>query len=119
MQDWEWEIADSARINDYICLYMKSHMNDDDRITLMETIIQSTEYLYSLNGFPPKQWRQVKLLLTANSKIHHYTIFYWSKLDGFTPFYDCWSISKEMNRLYFKLYKNANKQFQATASGVA
>jgi hypothetical protein len=119
MQDWEWEIADSARINDYICLYMKSHMNDDDRITLMETIIQSTEDLYSLNGFPPKQWRQVKLLLTANSKIHHYTIFYWSNLDGFTPFYDCWSISKEMNRLYFKLYKNANKQFQATASGVA
>jgi hypothetical protein len=84
MQDWEWVIADHRRINEYIQLYLKMHMTDDDRFGIMETIIQSVEDLYSRNGFPPKQWSIVKKLLKRNKELHQYTVFYWSCLDWYT-----------------------------------
>jgi len=105
MQDWEWEIADQDRISEYITLYKQDHMNDDDRIALMETIIQCVDDLYSAKYFPPKQWKEVKRLIKRNSVIHQYTIFYWSGLEAFVPCFYTWYISKEMSKLYLELYK--------------
>lgn len=81
-------------------------MSDDDRIALMEIIIQSIENLFSEKNFPPKQWQKVKKLIELNSVIHRYTVYYWSDFDEYVPCFDTWSISKEMNKLYFSLYKN-------------
>jgi hypothetical protein len=105
MQDWEWEIADHKRLNEYIHLYGRRHMTDDDRIALMETIIQSVDDLYSKNGFLPRQWNRVKNLIIQNSEIHRYTVFYWSNLSEFLPCYYSWSISKQMSSLYLCLYQ--------------
>jgi hypothetical protein len=42
MQDWEWEVADPERIDEYITVYNSGELNDDERFTLMETIVQLT-----------------------------------------------------------------------------
>jgi len=43
MQDWEWEVADPSRINEFVAAYKGGELNDDERFVLMETIIQSFE----------------------------------------------------------------------------
>jgi hypothetical protein len=45
MQDWEWEVADSERINEFPSAYESGELSDDERFTLMETILQSFEDL--------------------------------------------------------------------------
>jgi hypothetical protein len=45
MQDWEWEVADSDRIDEFVAGYHSGELNEDERFTLMETIIQSFEDL--------------------------------------------------------------------------
>jgi len=106
MQDWEWEIADPQRLREYIELYSKPHMNEDDRFTIMETMIQSIDDLFVRNRIPPKCWTRVQKLITSNPKLHQCSVLYWSSLDfdGFTPVRDCWKVSKEMNKLYIRLY---------------
>jgi hypothetical protein len=41
MQDWEHEVADADRIHEFIAAYQSGQLDDDERFTLMELIIQS------------------------------------------------------------------------------
>lgn len=45
MQDWEWEVADPARIDEYLNAYHVGELTDDERFTLMETLIQAFDDL--------------------------------------------------------------------------
>ena len=44
-QDWEWIFADPARIDEFVNAYESGELNDDEKFTLMEMIIQSFEDL--------------------------------------------------------------------------
>lgn len=44
-QDWEWEVADPARIDEYLNAYHVGEFTDDERFTLMETLIQAFDDL--------------------------------------------------------------------------
>jgi len=41
MQDSEWEVAGPTRLDELINAYKSGELDDDERFTLMETIIQS------------------------------------------------------------------------------
>jgi hypothetical protein len=80
MQDWEWEIADSNRISEYLAAYKSGELNDDERFTLMETIIQAFEDLPdSLDA--DCRWTEVLQLLDSNIDLHAYSVWYWSDLE--------------------------------------
>lgn len=65
MQDWEWEVADYAQIDKIIETYKCNKLSDDERFTLMETIIQSMEDLGLALKFNEK-WSKVLINLIKN-----------------------------------------------------
>jgi hypothetical protein len=69
MQDWQWEVANPERLDEFIATYVDSGLSDDERFTVMETIIQSCEDLGdSLDSDP--RWQTVCALLERNLDLH-------------------------------------------------
>ncbi len=77
MQDWEWEVADSSRLDEYLAVYNSGELTDDERFTLMETIIQAFENAPGeLDAHP--HWGATLSILGVNFDLHAYTVWYWS-----------------------------------------
>ncbi len=80
MQDWEWEVADSSRIDEFLAAYESGELDEDEQFTLMETIIQSFEDLDADLGESPN-WRRTLELLEDRIDVHIYSIWYWADLE--------------------------------------
>jgi hypothetical protein len=81
MQDWEWEVAEPERIDEYITVYNSGELNDDERFTLMEMIVQAFEDIGdSLNN--DSRWVDILRLLEQNIELHAYSVWYWSDLEN-------------------------------------
>jgi hypothetical protein len=81
MQDWEWEVADSTRIDEFLAAYLSGELTSDERFTLMETLLQSFEES-TLDLAADTRWRQVLAQLEMHLDLHAYSIWYWSDLDS-------------------------------------
>lgn len=103
MQDWEWEVADPNRIQEYFGLYDQGHMSDDDKFTLMETIIQAHEDKYVNTGLLPKSWQQVKKRILSNPKLHVKSVMYWACSNEFMGPQFAFKVSKQMREIQSKL----------------
>jgi hypothetical protein len=80
IQDWEYVVADSSRLDEFLDAYNSGELTDDERFTLMETILQSFEELQGkLNAHP--RWRETLAILESNFNLHVYTVWYWSGRD--------------------------------------
>ena len=77
MQDWEWEVANAGRLDEFIAVYQSGELDDDERFALMEMILQSFEDLGDVISTDPR-WEPVGHLLDANIQLHAHSIFYWS-----------------------------------------
>ena len=78
MQDWAWEVADPDRIDEFLDAYHNEHLTDDERFTLMETIIQSfadMEAEMTQHG----RWPQFLSTIEGNIDLHIYSLWYWSR----------------------------------------
>ncbi|NPU12768.1 hypothetical protein HL667_03270 [Bradyrhizobium sp. 83012] len=84
MQDWEWEVADPTRIDEFLSAYESGELSEDERFVLMETIIQSFEDLQRLEKHPDpdQRWQRVLVILDRNIDLHAHTVWYWSLLDA-------------------------------------
>ncbi|MBL4771029.1 MAG: hypothetical protein JKY61_07790 [Planctomycetes bacterium] len=80
MQDWECEVADPNRLDEFLSAYLNEELSDDELFTLMETIIQSFDES-SLDLASSPQWSQVLNLLDDRIDLHAYSVCYWSCLD--------------------------------------
>ena len=79
MQDWEWEVADCSRIDEFLSVYESEPLSDDERFTLMEIIIQSFEDLASgCNLVSEPRWKRTMGILETNIALHAYSVWYWS-----------------------------------------
>ena len=98
MQDWEYEVADPARIDDFLDAYLCGELSEDERFTLMETILQSFEEFPSpLEDHP--RWQELLSLLKENLDLHLYTIWYWSSLET-ESLEDCFRVTPEMREIF-------------------
>jgi hypothetical protein len=82
-QDWEWEFANPAYFKDWVEIYRSEPLNEDERISLMEMLVQCVEDLADDLSLPVDEsceWQQVAALLLANPRLHAQTIEYWSAL---------------------------------------
>lgn len=80
MQDWEWEVADPKRIDEYLSAYRSGGLSDDERFTLMETIIQAFDDLADpLDS--NHRWSETLHILDENIDLHAYSVWYWSDLE--------------------------------------
>ena len=81
MQDWEWVVADSSRIDEYIDVYQNAGLTDDERFTLMETIIQAFENRGGALQCD-KRWIDVLYILDQNIDLHAHSVWYWADLEN-------------------------------------
>lgn len=100
MQDWEWEIADSTRIDEYLSLYRDGGLSDDERFTLMETILQAFEEL-AAELASDSRWSDVLGILDRHIELHAYSVWYWADIDNELE-EDCWRVTPYLRRLVAK-----------------
>lgn len=86
-QDWEWEVADPAQFDQWLTVYREAVLSEDERISLMEMLIQCVEHVARRPWEPQqveqlKEWLAIAPLLRDNCLLHASTIEYWSLLEA-------------------------------------
>ena len=81
MQDWEIEVADSSRCAEFLAGYETLQLDDDEKFTLMWTILQSFEELESSID-DSSDWQRALFHIESDIFIHIGTVWYWSALDA-------------------------------------
>jgi hypothetical protein len=84
MQDWPWQVADAQRLDEFLAAYEYGGLNDDERFTLMEMILQSFEDLAASTGFDAR-WDRALDTIDRNIDLHASSVWYWSALDNDDP----------------------------------
>ena len=102
MQDWEWEVADPSRLDEFLNTYLLEALDDDERFALMEVIIQSIEDTESGEIELLPQWKFVEGLLKAAPVLHAKTVNYWSTLAD-RPLEDCFRVTGPMRRIWAEI----------------
>lgn len=97
-QDWEIELADANRIDEFISFYENKTLSDDKRSALMALIIGSLEDLAYVKPIDEEMWGKVAKLLCARLELHKPLIDYWS-LVGEDNSDDTFAITKLMRSL--------------------
>lgn len=99
MQDWQWEVADARRIDEFLAGYESGDLSDDERFTLMEIIIQSfADLSESLSS--DLRWSRTLELLTENVSLHLYSIWYWSCLDNDIGHEELWTVTPDLRVVF-------------------
>jgi hypothetical protein len=96
MQDWEWEVADPARLDEFLDAYENAGLTEDERFVLMEMLIQSCEDLPDRDG--DARWGRVLELLNRNVALHIATVWYWATPDD-TAEFDGFGVGKDVRRV--------------------
>ena len=81
MQDWEWEVADSGRIDEFLAVLESADLTDDERFTLMETVVQSFEDSPAQPEADPR-WVRVLDLIERRIALHIHSVWYWADLEN-------------------------------------
>jgi hypothetical protein len=84
MQDWEWEVADAARFEEFLGVYQDTDLGDDERFSLMEVLVQCAEDVSDTPEFGVF-WYALKPLLQSRFELHRSTIEYWAVLEEEDP----------------------------------
>ena len=94
-QDWEWTNSRLEQLPDYLAAYQSGELNDDERFTLMEMMIQCAEDEPAKTHLKP-----VLQLLDANTRLHLYSIWYWACVGS--ELSDSWKIAPEMRAILWR-----------------
>lgn len=108
MQDWAWEIADPNRIDEFLEAYRRGNLDDDERFTLMETIIQSFEDGFQAPESDPR-WFEVLDLLKTRIDLHIFTVWYWADTDQ-ECLGDTWLVTPSIRKLLHEQLHNFAQQ---------
>ena len=102
MQDWEWEVADARRFDEFLDVYSTVDMPDDQRFSLMEVLIQCVEDTDDPHRFA-SYWSAIEPLLLERAAFHRGTIEYWAMLDNIFEADPDFSfrVSPAMRRVWF------------------
>ena len=96
MQNWEYEVSDPDRIEEFLGAYESGELTEDERFVLMETILQSfDESEYSLTGHP--LWPRILTRIEENIAVHIHTVWYWA--DPGNKLEDSWRVAPAMRAL--------------------
>ncbi|WP_419602188.1 hypothetical protein, partial [Thiolapillus sp.] len=98
-QDWEIELADSNRINEFISFYENKPLSDDKKFALMALIIGSLENLAYIKSINKDIWGKVARLLCARIELYKPLIDYWSLVGEDNNDDDTFAITKLMRSL--------------------
>ena len=96
MQDWEYIVADSNRINEFLKAYIEEPLTEDEKFVLMEILIQSFDDS-NRNLAQDIDWQCLLKLLENNMELHATTICYWAC--GNTAYDLCWTVTPYLREI--------------------
>ncbi len=96
-QDWEYEVANSSRVSEFISFYENGILNYDEKFALMIVIISSYNDALSEGKAQIGDWDKIRYHLVNEINIHKNTIVYWS-LEG-EELEDCFEITPLIREL--------------------
>lgn len=80
-QDWELEMANSQRVNEFLSFY-KNQLSIDIKIALMSLILASYDDLLNIKGVDiDKTWAEIKEILESEKGIFLELLAYWGLYD--------------------------------------
>lgn len=94
MQDWEWEVADASRIDEFIGAYRGGELDENETFLLAEMLMQSFEDIGATFSDHPS-WGAFMALLDENLEHHLHTIWYWGDPEDEADFF----VSRELRKL--------------------
>ena len=78
-QDWDIEMADSNRVNDFLEFYIESDLSDDKKMAVMSLILASYEDFLNDNDLEiDDRWNKIRSILDSEKLIFVDLIDYWS-----------------------------------------
>ena len=78
-QDWDIEMADSRRLDEFIKFYMESNLCDDQKVAVMSLILSSYDDLLNENNLEiDDRWNKIKSILKSERIIFVTLMNYWS-----------------------------------------
>lgn len=95
MQDWEYEVADIFRIDDFLNTYDLNDITEDERFLLIEMLFQSFEEVDDLEK--DTRWYRTLSLVENNLDLHTQTVLYWA--NGVESLEDSWNITPFIRNL--------------------
>jgi hypothetical protein len=98
MQDWEWQVADSQRFQEFLVTYRSAELSDDERLSLMEILVQCVDDMGS-SSQAGTAWAELEPLLANALQLHGTTIEYWSCLGEANP-ESQFNVSPQMRKIY-------------------
>jgi hypothetical protein len=97
-QDWEYEVSDPSRINEFLYAYKHIELNHDEKFGLMIIIISSLNDAI-VEGKKEDKWNSsIKSLLLQDLDIHKNTIYYWAMLDE-EDIENCYAVTSFMRQV--------------------
>ncbi|PUA36640.1 hypothetical protein C8Z91_25005 [Paenibacillus elgii] len=96
-QDWEYIVANTSRIEEFLAFYENTLLNIEEKFALMVIIITSFNDYLNENNFSPLIWNRIKNLLEKDEEIHANTILYWSLEDE--DLEDCFTVTPYMREI--------------------
>jgi hypothetical protein len=108
-EDWEWQVADEKRFEEFLSLYEHGRLSDDERFSLMEIIIQSVEDTELEDAFRLRLV-QIERLLVDGFTLHESTISYWHEnpLNPLSESEQNWLVSPLMSDILSRCGKHAS-----------
>ena len=103
-QDWEIEVANSSKIDEYLNLYA-SLKDEDEKFVLMQIIFQAINDLDELVEIAC-YWDKIHPMLVEEYLLHRFTIRYWASLENRSPVFE-WPISPYLRTLSVEQGDNA------------
>lgn len=95
MQDWEYEVADIFRIDDFLNTYDLNDITEDERFLLIEMLFQSFEEVDDLEK--DTRWYRTLSLVENNLDLHTQTVLYWA--NAVESLEDSWNITPFIRNL--------------------
>lgn len=86
-QDWDIELADAKRIQEFMSLYSERDWSEDELFAFMSLIIASYDDVIREHGHQPETWSQIANLIFQQPTLHRSTLEYWACLDEEIPEY--------------------------------
>ncbi|GED58709.1 hypothetical protein ABER61_22425 [Brevibacillus formosus] len=96
-QDWQYEVANTSRIDEFLFFYENGQLECDEKFVLMIVVISSFNDLLSEKEMEFTIWEQIRRNLVRDSEIHMNTILYWSRLEEEVE--DSWEITPYMREV--------------------
>jgi hypothetical protein len=80
-QDWQYEVSDATRVEDFISAYDTNRLHSEDQCVLMSLILDSYESAISEGIARSEDCDRISYYLARDSNIHSATIDHWAALD--------------------------------------